>query len=261
MPATGTPLNAAAPRSSIPRRPARRWLRRLGRGLAFVVAAQLVYFLSALWWGAAVTGQVLLYARATPLPRLDQLPPDAVRTLLAVEDPSFRSHPGIDPSFAPGQGTVTLTRSLVHTLYLDRVEMDGVSGVLQSIYRAADRYAGPIDLGPDAVSLVLNRRLSKDEQIRVFLAHTYMGAHDGRQVIGFPAAATAYYGAPLAALTRRQFTELVAMVIAPNRLHPHRHWEGLSTRVNRIERLVAGECTPEDVFDVFYKRCEPPRTR
>jgi membrane carboxypeptidase/penicillin-binding protein PbpC len=217
--------------------------------------AILLYFVVAGAWAYRVTPTVLQHAQSSPVPRLAGLPPGAVAILLAVEDPSFHEHPGVDHTFAPGQGTVTLTRSLVHTLYLDGPTMSGVTGMLQRVYRAADRSVGPIDIGPDAMAIVLNRQVPKDRQIELFLAHVYMGAHGDEQLVGFEQAARRYHGKPLKDLTREEFVGLVAMIIGPNAYHPIRHRDRWAERVGRIERLLRRECRPQGVLDVYYDAC------
>lgn len=236
------------------RRGARR-LRRAGIVAAGLGLALILYLVVAGAWAYRVTPTVLRHAQASPVPRLTDLPPGAVAILLAVEDPSFYRHPGVDPTFAPGQGTVTLTRSLVHTLYLDGPTMPGVAGGLQRVYRFADRTVGLVDLGPDAMAIVLNRRVPKDRQIELFVAHVYMGAHGDEQLIGLERAAHRYHRKQLKELTREEFVGLVAMIIGPNSYHPIRHRDRWAERVRRIKRLLREECRPQGVLDVYYGAC------
>ena len=236
------------------RRGARR-LQRTGMVVARLGLAILLYLVVAGAWAYRVTPTVLQHAQVSPVPRLTDLPPGAVTILLAVEDPSLYRHPGVDPTFAPGQGTVTLTRSLVHTLYLDGPTMSGMAGGLQRVYRAADRTVGPIDIGPDAMAIVLNRRVPKDRQIELFLAHVYMGAQGDEQLVGFEPAARRYHGKQLKELTLEEFVGLVAMIVGPNAYHPIRYRDRWAERVRRVERLLRGECRPQGVFDVYYDTC------
>jgi membrane carboxypeptidase/penicillin-binding protein len=224
-------------------------------GVIAVLAAVIVVYLGvAAAWAYVVTPAVVMHASTPRLLDLRSLPAGTVDVLLRVEDPSFREHHGIDP-FAKGQGSVTLTRALVHTIYLERVDLSGIAGGMQSVYRLVDRFAGPIDFGPGVMALVVDRRLGKTRQLELFLQHVYMGRHGNRQVYGFPDAARAYFGKDPRRLSRREIVTLVAMMIGPDEFHPVRHPQELGERVRRIERLLRGSCQPSGVRDVYYAAC------
>jgi monofunctional glycosyltransferase len=228
--------------------------RRIIQVIGAVIAILVLYLAVAGVWAYAVTPRVVMQASTPRLLDLRSLPAGTVEMLLRMEDPTFRTHRGIDP-FTPGQGRVTITRALVHMLYLDRYDLSGVAGGLQSAYRLVDRVAGPVDLGPDVMALVVNARLGKTRQLQLFLQHVYMGRHGSRQVYGFPDAARAYFGKDARQLSRREVVTLVAMMVGPNRFHPVRHPDALAERVRRIERLLRGRCKPRGVRDVYYAAC------
>src|SRR5918999_4446888 len=228
--------------------------RRILRVVAIFIAFVVLYLAVAGAWAYAVTPAVVMRASTPRLLDLSSLPEGTVDILLRVEDPSFREHHGIDP-FAKGQGLVTLTRALVQMLYLDRADLGGVAGGLQQMYRFVDRVAGPVDLGPDAMALVVDSRLGKTRQLQLFLQHVYMGRQGNRQVYGFPDAARAYFGKDSRQLSRREVVTLVAMMVGPNQFHPVRRPDALAERVRRIERLLRRECQPKGVRDVYYPRC------
>ena len=228
--------------------------RRIVKVVALLIAILVGYLAVAGVWAYAVTPRVVMQASTPQLLDLRSLPGGTVEILLPVEDPTFRKHHGIDP-FAAGQGLVTITRALVHRLYLDRSDLSGVAGAFQSAYRLVDRVAGPVDLGPDVMALVVDARLGKTRQLQLFLQHVYMGRHGGRQIYGFPDAARAYFGKDPRQLSRREVVTLVAMMIGPNQFHPVRHPNALAERVRRIERLLRGVCKPRGVRDVYYADC------
>jgi membrane peptidoglycan carboxypeptidase len=228
--------------------------RRVLRVVVILIAILVVYLGVAALWAYMVTPRVVMQASTPRLLDLGSLPAPTVGILLRVEDPSFRTHHGIDP-FAPGQGRVTISRALVHMLYLDRYDLTGVAGGLQSMYKLVDRIAGPVDLGPDAMALVVDARLGKNRQLQLFLQHVYMGRHGNRQIYGLPDAARAYFGKDPRQLSRRETVTLVAMMIGPNQFHPVRRPAALAERVRRIERLLQGGCKPRGLRDVHYRGC------
>src|SRR4029077_12277900 len=96
------------------------------------------------------------------------------------------------------------------------------------------------------IALVLDRRGDKMNQLELFLNLAYFGVHDGREVIGFPAAARAYFGKEFSALTKDQFTSLVAMLIGPDQFNVAAHPDRNRERVDRIDRMLRRECAPRD---------------
>ncbi len=229
-------------------------VRRVLLVIAGLVGIFVLYLVVAGVWAYLVTPRIVMQASTPRLLDLRSLPDRTVDILLRVEDPSFREHRGIDP-FEPGQGLVTITRALVQMLYLDRYDLSGVAGAFQSAYKLVDRVAGPVDLGPDAMALVLDSRLGKTRQLQLFLQHVYMGRQGNRQIYGFPDAARAYFGKDARQLSRQEIVTLVAMMIAPNTYHPVRDPRALAERARRIERLLRGGCRPRGVRDVYYADC------
>ncbi len=165
------------------------------------------------------------------------LPPEWKSILLAVEDPAFHEHPGVD-LFTPGAGQTTLTQALakVHCFEAFR---PGIHAKLKQT----------------ACALVLDRRLDKELQLTLFLNTASLGPGPDGWVWGFPAAALAYRGRPLEELDRGEFLTLVAMLIGPATYHPVRGPERLARRVARIEALLAGRCRPAGHGDVYYEAC------
>ena len=168
---------------------------------------------------------------------LSDLPDRWREILLAVEDPGFYRHHGIDLS-SPGQGMTTITQALVKRFYFDPFRQ-GFAKIEQSLI----------------ARFVLDRYASKDEQLTLFLNHTYFGHFEGRDVQGFAAAAQTYFKTDFRSLSEEQFVALVAMLIAPNALDPVRHAQASCARVTRIRHLLAGSCVPSGVFDPWYDRC------
>lgn len=174
--------------------------------------------------------------------------------LLKIEDPTFYEHAGIDIS--QGQGLTTITSSLARDIFLFREKLPGVKGRLQSFYRGVFNCCKKIDVGRDMMALVLNRNLKKQLQLQFYVSTSYMGASNGKQVIGLPAAAKTYFNKPLSELSDDEFIALVAMLKAPNYFHPEKGAKHLESRISRIKKILAGTCKPDGWFDTEYERCE-----
>lgn len=154
------------------------------------------------------------------------------KTLLAVQDPGFREHRGVDLS-TPGAGMTTLTQGLVKQLYFPEGFRQGVAKIRQTLIA---RFA-------------LDALVSKDDQLTLFLNVAYLGHQEGA-VHGLPAAARAYYGKSFQELQPEEYLSLIAMLINPNGLKPGTQRN--HDRVRRIQQYLNGDYRPLGVADLEY---------
>ncbi len=168
------------------------------------------------------------------------LGPDRQAILLAVEDPAFFAHVGFDLT-TPGAGITTITQSLSKRSGFDEF-IPGYRKLRQTAYAVG-----------------LERGLTKPQILALFLNSASMGRDpDGNWVTGFFAASEAHFDAPPDQITEDQFIALVAVLIAPRDLALGEADKVLQTRIARIKRLVAGECTPLGNSDVWLDGCADP---
>lgn len=183
---------------------------------------------------------VARFERSVPLP-LDpkEFKQERRDWLLRVDDPSFYQHHGVD-SRTPGAGFTTITQGLAKILFFD----DFHPGLFR--WRKVKQ---------TIIAVALNARISKDEQLMLFVNTVYLGNRDGHEVRGFSSASEEYFGKPFARISDDEYLQLVAMIVGPDEFnlaaHPDRNWE----RVQRIKRLLTGECAPVGVLDVEYANC------
>lgn len=211
---------------------------------------------------AAYLGLVAVWASASfsavmasaPEPPLMPLSTRQTAILLRVEDPTFFRHSGL--SLTEGQGRATITSAVARDLYFSDRPLAGVSGVLQRFYSGVFNCCKQIDLGRDVIALVIDAKLSKRDQLALYVSDVYMGTHDGAAVVGLPAAASAYAGKPLDELGEAEFIGLVAMIKAPNLYHPERDPTQHAQRAARIQALLDGKCRPDGWFDTTYASCQ-----
>jgi len=199
-----------------------------------------VVWTSWLWWRTPGIVDRAEAEVAEPLTPAD-LPAGRIADLLAVEDPGFFDHPGIDV-WTPGAGWTTITQGLAKDLYFDAFHPGPLAKIEQSL-----------------AALVLDARVSKERQLALFLGSAYLGETDDGAVNGFAPAARAWLGKDVRQLDRREFLSLVAMAIGPNAYGIASRPEQNAERVARIERLLAGKCRPIGWRDVTYERCATAR--
>ncbi len=166
----------------------------------------------------------------------DALTDERRAILLMVQDPGFASHAGVDFR-TPGAGLTTISQSLAKIYHFQRFN------------------PGPEKIPQTIAAVAYEQRLTKNQELTLFLNAAYLGQDADEEVRGFFEGARLYFGKPLEALTREQYVTLVAMLIGPDAYHPDRHTAVLAERVRRIERYLAGECTPDGLRDVTYEAC------
>jgi membrane carboxypeptidase/penicillin-binding protein len=169
---------------------------------------------------------------------LNELSQRQIDILLAVEDPKFYTHNGVDVR-TPGAGMTTITQGLVKIHYF-RPFKPGIRKIKQTLIA---RFA-------------LDPLVSKDDQLRLFINEVYMGSIDGEELRGFAPAAQAYYEKPFSEITEDEFIGLVAMIIGANAYNPITHPEMHAERVRRIKRLISGEGRPNGWMDVYLEGCK-----
>lgn len=166
--------------------------------------------------------------------------PEHLNILLLVEDPTFWTNDSVDFS-AAGQGLTTLTQALAKRIYFERF----TPGFRKLELILISKFA-------------LTDLVSKQDILRAFMTTAYLGRDDRGAVIGFSEGAERWHGKNLVDLTNSEFTELVAMLIAPDALNPSQNPIGLSERTDRITRLIADSCAPNGLLDVYLEGCASP---
>ena len=165
--------------------------------------------------------------------KLADLSKERQAMLLAIEDPAFIRHHGVDLE-TPGAGMTTITQGLVKLIYFPNGFKQGIAKVRQTLIA---QYA-------------LDSLVSKNDQLQLILNICYLGSKNGQPVHGYAAAAQAYFGKSFAELTDEEFLSLVAMHIAPDNLKPGTPEN--TQRVQRIHAYLAGKYQPASLLDVDY---------
>ena len=162
-----------------------------------------------------------------------------IDVLLAVEDPNFYTHKGIDMK-TPGAGLTTITQGLVKYFYFKKFK-PGIAKIRQT-FIARFRF---------------DPKISKDDQLTLFMNYAYLGNdNDGNEIRGFAFASNFYFGKDFHSLTEEEYLVLVAMLINPNQYRVDRFPGKNAERVRRIESLLAGECDPYDWRDCALEGCK-----
>jgi penicillin-binding protein 1B len=148
--------------------------------------------------------------------KLEEAPPLLVKSLIAVEDHRFYSHPGIDPiglaraavsnlrRAAPQQGGSTLTQQLARSLFLHN---------RKTVFRKATEAV---------LAVALEVRYSKNEILEAYLNAIYWGTWGAMEIRGAREASQYYLGCDLAKADVAGIALLVGIIPAPNAFGPYR---------------------------------------
>ncbi len=156
--------------------------------------------------------------------------------LLAVEDPTFESHEGIDLT-TPGAGITTITQSLSKRVAFDEFK-PGIAKLRQT-----------------AFAMSLERVLTKEQILALWLDTLEMGAGAQGWITGFEKASLEVFGQEPSKISDDEFLTLVAVLVAPSRYSMSLSDDLTMERVRRIKRLIAGDCAPVDHSDVWLEGC------
>ena len=165
---------------------------------------------------------------------LEDFPVELRNAVLAMEDARFFEHPGVSAlgiaralfvNIVTGervQGGSTLTQQLAKNLFL-------------SHEKTLSRKGNELLL-----AFALERELSKEEILALYLNEIYWGQAGGVSICGADEAARAYFGKPADRLTLGESATLAGIISSPNRYNPLRHQDiAVGRRDLALDRMVA----------------------
>lgn len=163
---------------------------------------------------------------------VDDMPPELIDILLAVEDKRFYSHLGVSPlsilrallaNIRAGktvQGGSTLTQQLAKNMFLtpERSLMRKINEAL--------------------MSLMLEARFSKDAILAAYLNEVFLLQQKNTAVHGFALASRMLFKQPLANLPKHKLALLVGMVKGPSIYNPLLNPQSATKRRNQVLRIM-----------------------
>ena len=165
---------------------------------------------------------------------LDRIPKHVRNAVLAMEDARFYDHPGLD--------AIGIARALWVDLTHQEMKQGGSSitqQVVKNLFLNHDRTAER-KLREALLALALERRLGKDEILRLYLNEIYLGQVGGSSICGMDAAARAYFGKPVERVTLGEAATLAGIISAPNAYSPARYPDRAQERRDiALDRMVA----------------------
>ena len=185
--------------------------------------------------------------RSVPIATIPKYMQEAV---LAIEDQGFYSHPGINPFrmiaaiftniFGSNPNVVgysTITQQLARMFFLT----DEFNAELQSGERGRT-LTSYLRKGREVwMSLVLERRASKDEILELYLNDVYLGQRGSFAIHGVAEAARLFFGKDVANLSLSEAALIAGVIQNPGLRSPFANPERALERRNIVLRAMAGE--------------------
>ncbi|MBI4515089.1 MAG: PBP1A family penicillin-binding protein [Deltaproteobacteria bacterium] len=171
-----------------------------------------------------------LYVERRYLTPIEQIPVLVRNAFIAAEDEAFYRHRGVD--------LVSILRALLNNL-ASGAKLQGGSTITQQVVKSlllTPQKSYTRKLREMVLAVRLERQLSKDEILHLYLNHIYLGSG----AYGVAAAAQEYFGKPLHDLSVAEAALLAGLPQAPSRYSPFRHWPQAKARQRYVlDRLYA----------------------
>jgi penicillin-binding protein 1A len=171
----------------------------------------------------------------TPV-KLAQIPDHVVKAFVAIEDPNFYNHIGVDP-----RGVARAAyKSGLYFLGLPGGRLEGGSTITQQLARDAwlsQDITVTRKIQEAWVALQLERNYTKDEILEMYVNQIYYG----RGAYGIEAAARTFFGKEVGELTLAEGAQLAGMVNGPSYFDPYEHMEDSIERRNLVLKAMDNE--------------------
>ena len=178
---------------------------------------------------------------------IERIPAVVRNAFIAAEDDGFYRHSGVDP--------ISIVRAFINNVIAGG-KVQGGSTITQQVVKSlllTPQKSYERKLKEMMLALRLERQLSKDEILYLYLNHIYLGSG----AYGVGAAAQEYFGKPVEELTLAEAALLAGLPQAPSRYSPFKHWPRAKARqryvidrmadVHFISRLEAAAAMREPI--------------
>jgi penicillin-binding protein 1B len=159
----------------------------------------------------------------------DEIPPNVVHAVLAIEDRRFFEHGGVNYSSMISWGW--------HDVIGDRKHRGGGSTLTMQLAKMLfleDNRTISYKLKQIMVAFQLEHRFTKKQIFQMYANEINLGQRGSFSIDGFGEAAQAYFGKDVRQLNLAECAMLAGMIQSPNRLNPFRHPERAIDRRNLV---------------------------
>jgi penicillin-binding protein 1B len=180
--------------------------------------------------------------RTVPLPTIPAYMQQAV---LAIEDQGFYSHPGINP--------IRMLAAAITNVFGDNPNLVGYSTITQQLSRMfflSDEFNAELQAGERSywrklrealMSLVLERRATKDEILELYLNDVYLGQRGSFAIHGVAEAARLFYGKDVSNVSLGEAALIAGIIQSPGLHSPFSNPERAIERRSVVLRAMTDE--------------------
>lgn len=166
--------------------------------------------------------------RASTFTPLSSIPRHVQQAVLAIEDERFYHHFGLD--------LIGIARAFVHNVMALRL-VEGGSTLTQQL--AKNLFLSPKKtlwrkLAEIPTAISLERHLSKDQLLELYLNEVYLGQEGAVAVHGFAQAASAFFGKRIEDLSADEAAILAGIIKAPSYYNPRKHPDRAQSRRDTV---------------------------
>jgi penicillin-binding protein 1B len=165
---------------------------------------------------------------------LSAIPQRMVQAVLAIEDHRFYEHPGIDP--------IGLTSAAIGNVFGSHKYMRGGSTITQQLVK--NTFLSPEKtlkrkLSEWFMSVALERRLTKDQILTLYLNDVSLGQRGSFAIHGVPEAARLFFSKDVTNVTLSEAATIAGVIQSPSRLSPFNNPEAVTERRNVVLQAMA----------------------
>ncbi|HEY0872314.1 MAG TPA: PBP1A family penicillin-binding protein [Vicinamibacterales bacterium] len=166
---------------------------------------------------------------------LAQIPPRMVQAVLSIEDRRFYDHPGVDP--------IAIFASIADYVFGRKTYLRGGSTLTQQLVK--NTFLTP-ERSPKRkfqewiMSIALERRLTKDQVLELYLNDVPLGQRGSFAIHGVPEAARLFFAKDVANVSLSEAATIAGVIQAPSRHSPFNNPERARERRNVVLQAMAG---------------------
>jgi penicillin-binding protein 1B len=165
---------------------------------------------------------------------LAAIPQRMMEAVLAIEDRRFYAHPGVDP--------IAIVRAVFSNMFGDQQYLVGGSTITQQLVK--NTFLTP-EKSPTRkmkewlMSVVLERRLSKDQILELYLNDVSLGQRGSFAIHGVGEAARLFFGKDLSNITVSEAATIAGVIQSPPRHSPFNNPDKSRDRRNVVLKTMA----------------------
>jgi membrane carboxypeptidase/penicillin-binding protein len=210
-------------------------IRKIAIRIAVLISLIFLLLVAGLMWARRSTPPAIARMKAEPqTTKVSDLTGEQLAELFQLYDPDFYTHKGYS---LHSTGFRSITQRLVEQYYFTD-------------------YQAWLEMAPGTIDAwVLNREMTKDEQLHVFLNTAQFGTSHEHPVRGFQEAAEAFFQKKFSELNQDEYLSILSMLADPDKYHIQAEALANIERTNRVKKFLNGKCKANSITDVELKNC------